>query len=179
MTFVRPWALLLLPAIAGWAAWEWRKTGRRGALILKAVLFCLVAVALSQPKLTVYEQRVALALLADTSVSIPPEDLRKESDLIAKVRTQRGRHNLDVIPFAADIRSLRPEEKEARELRSEGRATNLEAAIRNATGRLPEGRVPRILLVSDGQENAGSVERAMYQSRLLGIPIDAYALAGS
>src|SRR5712692_9257002 len=107
MTFVRPWALLLLPAIAGWAAWEWRKTGRRGALILKAVLFCLVAVALSQPKLTVYEQRVALALLADTSVSIPPEDLRKESDLIAKVRTQRGRHNLDVIPFAADIRSLR------------------------------------------------------------------------
>ncbi len=179
MTFLRPWALLLLPAITAWTAWEWRKTSRRGALILKAVLFCLVAVALSQPKLTVYEQRVALALLADTSVSIPPEDLRKESDLIAKVRTQRGRHNLDVIPFAGDIRSLRKEEMDARELRTEGRSTNLEAAVRNAIGRLPEGRVPRMLLVSDGQENAGSVERAMYQARLLGIPIDTYALAGS
>ncbi len=177
MTFVRPWVLPLLPLAAVWAAWEWRKTRRRGALILKALMTLLAALALAQPKLTVYEQKVALALLADTSASIPPEDLRKETDLAARARAGRGRNALQVIPFAGDARALGP--GETAELRTEGRSTNLEAAIRAAIGSMPPGRVPRVLLVSDGLENSGSVERALYQARLLGVPVDTYALEGA
>jgi Mg-chelatase subunit ChlD len=177
VNFVRPWVLALLPAALAWAVWEWRKTHRRGALILKVLLVLLVVLALAQPKLTIYESKVALSLLADTSASIPPEDLRKASDLVARARAQRGRNSLRVIPFAGDVRALRPEETNG--LQSEGRATNLEAAIRAAIGVAPQGRVPRVLLISDGRENSGSVERALFQARMLGIPVDTYALEGS
>jgi uncharacterized protein YegL len=177
MTWVRPWLLLLLLPVLAWGLWEWRQTRRRGALLLKLLMALLVVLALAQPKLTIWEQRVALALLADTSASIPPEDLRKASDLVAQARGARGRHSLQIIPFAGDARAPGPEE--TRELRSEGRSTNLEAALRAAFGALPPGRVPRVLLLSDGRENAGSVERALYQARLLGVPVDTYSLEGS
>ncbi len=36
MTFDHPWALLLLLPLLAWAAWEWRTSSRRGALLLKA-----------------------------------------------------------------------------------------------------------------------------------------------
>ncbi len=180
MTFLHLWVLSLLVPAALWVLWEWTRTERRFALLLKALLLAAVVIALAQPKLAVFEKKVALGLLADTSASIPLDDLRKESELIGRVNAARGQNSLHVIPFAAQTRSLRPDENPSHlELHSDGRATNLEAAIRNAIARLSEGRVPRILLVSDGLENTGSVERAIYQARLLGIPVDTYALAGS
>ena len=38
--------------------------------------------------------------------------------------------------------------------------------------------VPRLVLVSDGKENAGSITRAAWQAQNLGIPIDTFALRG-
>ena len=43
---------------------------------------------------------------------------------------------------------------------------------------MPEGMVPRVVLVSDGRENKGSVARAIWQARQLGIPVDTLALSG-
>ena len=59
-----------------------------------------------------------------------------------------------------------------------GRATDLEAAIREAVASLPEGLVPRVALISDGKQNKGSVARAAWQAQQLGIPIDTFALKG-
>jgi Mg-chelatase subunit ChlD len=180
VSFVHNWVLLLLLVLAAWAAWEWRGTHRRLALLLKSLLLALVICALAEPKITVFEHKVSLAVLADTSASIPPADLRKESDLIAKLNAERGQHSLHVLAFAGQTSPLPPDQNLNRlELRPSGRATSLEAAIRNAIPRLSEGQVPRMLLVSDGMENTGSVERAIYQARMLGIPVDTYALEGS
>ena len=38
--------------------------------------------------------------------------------------------------------------------------------------------MPRIVLISDGNENLGSVVRAAWQARQLGIPVDTYSLGG-
>ena len=38
--------------------------------------------------------------------------------------------------------------------------------------------VPRIVLVSDGKENAGSITRGIWQARNLGVPVDSFALQG-
>ena len=59
-----------------------------------------------------------------------------------------------------------------------GRATDLESGIEEAISSLPSDLVPRIVLVSDGKENAGSITRAAWQAQRLGIPIDTVALAG-
>ncbi|MGH9665887.1 MAG: VWA domain-containing protein, partial [Bryobacteraceae bacterium] len=59
-----------------------------------------------------------------------------------------------------------------------GRGTDLESAIREAIASVPAGMVPRVVLVSDGKENHGSIARAAWQARQLGVPIDTFALAG-
>src|SRR5471032_2135193 len=60
-----------------------------------------------------------------------------------------------------------------------GRAgTDLETAIRDGAASLPAGMVPRLLLVSDGNENLGSVARAIWQAKQLGIPVDTVPLGG-
>jgi len=180
MSFLRPWILVMLPLAAIWAAWEWRKTRRRAALLAKAAVAVLTLLAVAEPRLAVRDSRVALGLLADTSASVSAEDLRRESDMIARAQAARGRHSLQVIPFAGDTRALKPEENRGRlEWTADGRATNLEAAIRNAIAALPEGRVPRLLLVSDGHETQGSVDRAIHQARMLGVPVDTWALEGT
>jgi hypothetical protein len=43
---------------------------------------------------------------------------------------------------------------------------------------LPAGMLPRLLLISDGNENLGSVVRAIWQAQQLGVPIDTIPLAG-
>jgi len=60
----------------------------------------------------------------------------------------------------------------------EGRATGIEAAIREAAGALPADRVPRLVLLSDGVETEGSAARVAQLAASLGIPVDTVALDG-
>jgi Ca-activated chloride channel homolog len=183
MTITHPFFLLLALLPLAWVLYERRNSARRGALILKAAAILCVIGALSQPRLTVFETKVALAILADTSASVSPSDLAAESDLATKIEKGRGRNVTVVLPFARSTRA--PARGEAGKAwhfqyssREIGHATNLETALREAVGSLPAGLVPRVLLVSDGNENQGSVTRAIWQAQQLGVPVDAIPLAG-
>jgi len=184
MSFEHPWLLLLILLPAGWAAWEWRTSARRSALLLKAGAFAAIAVALAMPRLTVYQTKVALAILADTSSSVSAQDLQTESSIATQVEKARGRHWTHVVPFARSTRALSLGEhpKDGFHLQytagAAGHGTNLEAAIRDGAAALPAGMVTRLLLVSDGVENLGSVSRAIWQAQQLGIPIDTIPLNG-
>ena len=89
---------------------------------------------------------------------------------------------MSVIPFARSTRAPEPATANPGRLREtsgeDGRATDIEAAVREAIAALPAGLVPRVALISDGKENKGSIVRAAYQAQQLGIPIDTFALAG-
>jgi Ca-activated chloride channel homolog len=184
MSVAHPWFLLLALAPALWAAWEWRSAGRRSALLLKAAALLALLAALAGPSITVYSSKLAVAILADTSASVSADDLAAESDFAARADRSRGRHWLRVIPFARTVRDAAPEELQAGTLHlrhtagSAGRATDLEAALRDGVASLPAGMVPRLVLVSDGLENLGSAARAIWQARQLGIPVDTVPLAG-
>ena len=184
MSFAHPWVLLALLLPLGWAAREWRDTGRHLALSLKTAVFVCIILALSGPSLVVFETKVAVAVLADTSASVSPEDLARESKIAAQVESARGRHWTRIIPFARTTRnaSLSEHGKNGWQLGysagAAGRGTDLENAIRDGAAALPAGMVPRLLLVSDGNENLGSVARAIWQAQTLGVPIDTIALTG-
>jgi Ca-activated chloride channel family protein len=184
MSFDHPWVLLALLLPLGWAAWEWRGSARRLALGLKAAAFVCIVLALSGPRLMVYQTKVAVAVLADTSASVSPEDLARESAIASEVQRGHGRHWTRIMPFARGTRTAALEEKTKNgwQLRqtagTAGRGTDLESAIRDGVAALPAGMVPRLLLISDGNENLGSVARAIWQARQLGVPIDTVALAG-
>jgi len=184
VTFDHPWMLLLMLLPAAWTAWEWAGSARRVALLLKAGAFAAIALALAQPRLTVYQTKVAVAMLADTSASISPQDLETESALADQLERARGRHWSRVIPFARSTRAAAVEERSKQGWRlrhtagAAGHGTNLESAIRDGAAALPAGMVTRLLLISDGNENLGSVSRGIWQAQQLGIPIDTVPLAG-
>src|SRR3954468_17497683 len=111
MTFDHPLALFLVLLPVLWAVWEWRSSARRLALLLKAGTFIAIALALAAPRLTVYESKVAVAMLADTSSSISAQDLQAESAFADKLERARGRHWTRVIPFARATRVAAPDER--------------------------------------------------------------------
>lgn len=182
MTFERAWVLALawLPLV--WLYWEWRAGRQRMNLLLKALSLTAILVALSEPSINSSETKSAVTLLVDTSGSVSDSDLGRASRLAKQIEGERGRNWLKVIPFARGTRPLAPEELRgntiARTAGEAGRGTDLEAALREAVAAMPEGLVPRVVLVSDGKENKGSVTRALYQARQLNIPVDVIPLAG-
>ncbi len=183
MTFERAWVLLVAWIPLAWALWSRRGALRRGALLLKAGALTAILLALSEPRLTMFSSRMAVVVLADASQSVSPEDLEKASSLIRRIHAARGRHWVQVIPFARDPLGVLPARGQPTDgLRNadgeQGRATNLEAAIREGLAQLPPNRVPRLVLISDGRENLGSAARAAWQARELGVPVDTFALAG-
>lgn len=176
MTFDRSWVLLIAWAPVAWAIFEWRRTQRHLALVLKALSFVAVLVALAEPHLATTETKVALAVLVDTSASVSQADLERASGLAKAINDEKGRHWVRVIPFARSTETL---EGNLRLTAGEaGRATDLEAAVREAVASLPAGMVPRVALISDGKENKGSIARAAWQAQQLGIAIDTFALKG-
>jgi uncharacterized membrane protein len=183
MTFDRAWVLFLAWLPLAWMVFEWRRTSRRGALVLKAVSLAAILIALAEPRLNVTESKVAVAVLVDTSASVSAADLEHASQIASQIASDRGRNWMRVIPFARSTRSLEAkEDQKPWHLQptsgESGRATDLEAGIREAVASLPAGLVPRVVLISDGKQNKGSVARAAWQAQQLGIPIDTFAMKG-
>jgi len=183
MSFDRAWVLAIAWLPLAWAAWEWGRTRRRLALTLKAISLLAILLALAEPRLRVNETRVAVAVLVDTSDSISTADLARASQLAQSMQAAQGRHWMRVVPFARSTRTLESNEQQGswklRQTAGEpGRATDMESGVREAIASLPSGLVPRVVLISDGKENKGSIARAAWQAQQLGIPIDTFALAG-
>ena len=183
MSFERPWFLLAALIPLAWLAWEWRKGRQRTSLTLKALSFCCILLALAEPSMVTSETKMAVSVLVDTSQSISDEGLARASAVANQIQKQRGRNWVKVIPFARNSRR-----ETALELAKGydfkhsdgelGRGTNLESAVREGMAAMPEGLVPKLLLLTDGHENKGSVARASYQAQQLGVPIDTMELAG-
>ena len=181
MTFEHPWLLPLALLPAAWCFYEWPRHTRHFALITKAASLLLVALALAGPVLSWNERKVALAVVADTSASLSPQDLAREQSILKQIDSARSSNELDVIPFARSPRELTAAESDFKlsaTSGSNGRGTNLEAPVRQALAALPAGMLHRILLISDGNENEGALTRAAWQAKDLGVPIDTIALAG-
>lgn len=183
MTFDRPWVLFFLLLPVAWALYEWRVSGRRAGVLLKALAFVVIVLALSEPRIAISETKMAVAILVDTSSSVTQSDLSRASDLASAIDRRKGRNWTRVIPFARGTRAVDASETAKgwgfkHTAGDAGHGTDLESGIREAIASMPEGLVPRILLISDGNENRGSIARAIYQARQLGIPVDTVPLSG-
>jgi Ca-activated chloride channel homolog len=161
---------------------EWVLFARRPTLVrivLKVAAAGFVVAALLNPIVRLPETKVATVALIDTSASIGSGDLTHAAEVMQKVAEHRGHNWLSVVPFAAGPR--RPSEEESRFLRvsrSRDMGTDLEAALTQALADIPAGYLPRVLLLSDGNENQGSAARAMAGLQRLHVPVDVMPLAG-
>ena len=175
MTFASPWILwfLIIPAL--WSAWEWRRTYRAAGVLLKSLVFMLIILALAEPRLTTFETKMAVVVLADSSPSIPDEQIEQMRETIQRIAGLRDGNQVRVFSFDGETRSGLPSSGRPPALAA---ATNLEQTLRAGMAALPPGRVPRLLLISDGNENQGSIERAIHQVQQRGIPVSTIALDG-
>jgi uncharacterized protein YegL len=178
MIFGQAWALWLLPLLAGFAFWQLR----RGLSSVRVGLFsaglAAAVLAVADPKLIVNETRMAVAVLVDSSLSAG-EQRTQASRVASAIASARGRNDVKIIPFDRTPREARAKELDAGLLDGASRpGTDLEAALSYAMATFPAGKVPRIALISDGQETSRSAARAGWQARQLGIPVDTFPLPG-
>jgi len=183
MTFARSWVLFVAWLPLAWVLWEWTRTQRPIALLIKGLSLFAILLALAEPVLKTNETKLAVGILADTSSSLSADDIARASQIANNINDAKGRHWTRLIPFARTTRDVAEGELNKpwrlRQTSGEtGRATDLEAAVRESIAALPSGMVPRLALISDGKENKGSVARAAWQARQLGVPIDTFALKG-
>src|SRR5579885_3669094 len=138
MTFERSWVLAAAALPLVWMLLEWRRTTRRFGLALKALCFAAILVALAEPRLNVFETKVAVAVLVDTSASVTPADLERASRLAAQLASERGRHWMRVIPLPAP-----PARSAATRIKSRGSFfPPLEKTAAPPTWKPPSGKPP-------------------------------------
>lgn len=183
MNFAHSWVLLLVPLPLLWIALAWQRSARHIGLLLKGASFAIILFAFSEPRITLPETKTGVVILVDTSASITREDLQHASGLIAQIARHKNRNWMSVVPFASEPRSLSREETSGgfrilRALNETASGTNLEAALTSAMAAIPAGYIPRLLLVSDGNENEGSAARAIAELQQLDVPVDTIPLAG-
>src|ERR1700728_4097692 len=106
VTFERTWVLIFLLLPLGWMIFEWRRTRRITALVLKTLAFIAIILALAEPTLTVPQTKMAVAVLVDTSSSISPQEPARASDFAEALDRARGRHWVRMLLFARSIRDL-------------------------------------------------------------------------
>ncbi len=174
MSVAHSWLLAAALLPLAWAAWEWRTSHRRSALLLKTASFVCILLALAEPQWQTWEQRSGIAVVADVSASIPATQREQQRQFIDRLRAATDDAVVRVIDFDSGVRRT----SETTAANSDAGGTNLELAIEGALSALPPDRAPRIALLSDGLENLGVVERAISQARQRGVPIDTVALAG-
>ncbi len=183
MTFVHPWVLSLVLLPLGWFGWMWRSPGRRVTIALKALTFAAIFVALAEPTMTLPETKTGAVVLVDTSGSITREDLARASAIVGRMERHKHGNWMKVVPFASQTRSLLPEEvsgqfRLVRTATESNSGTNLEAALTGSMAAIPNGHIPHLVLISDGNENEGSTARAIAELQRLRVPVDTIPLAG-
>lgn len=147
------------------------------SLFVRAALLVLIATALSRPSTISHENRVSTAFLVDVSQSISAGQLAKAAQLFDRYYAARGDNDVQLITFAKEPRAHDLASKDSgtakvtRHLRG-AEHTDIQAAIQHAYGLFPENLVPRIAILSDGNETAGDLLAESYRAAERGVQLN-------
>lgn len=188
LEFRHAWWLVLAPAL--WlAVWLLARrslaglgaTTRRVAIALRFGVIALLASALADPVWQKTSEDVAVTIVMDVSRSVPPEareTAQSQLQTASGGAPTTGRVGVVSAAREALVQALPSERVRTIEVGDAGDldATNLAAGVRLAMASAPEDAALRIVLVSDGNENVGSLLDAAQSARAAGVPIDAYVV---
>ncbi|MCI0458356.1 MAG: VWA domain-containing protein [Gemmataceae bacterium] len=195
-----PWWLLLLllvPLIVGLSFRSLAGLGpvrRWVAITLRCLLVIFLTLALAEVHLRHTHETVTVLFVWDRSLSVPPEfagadrdpkkDLRKRrllqfiNDSVAQRGPRRQRDSSGLIVFGRYPRLELPPASVPRfnlqeiESQLDDTYTDISAAVQLALASFPESNGKRIVLISDGNENLGSVEEVGRVAKQNGVEID-------
>lgn len=192
VTFIEPFALLLLftvPALwvltllsrtritvnAAWRLW--------GSLAVRSGAIVALTLAMAGTQITMPAGALTVVFLIDHSDSIS-----QRQQVYAEAYVQRALDSLPegvrtgVVVFGqhALVEQLASESQTLRSLVGlpGGTRTDIGSAIRLALGMLPTGGQGRLVLLSDGDENAGDAQQAASLAAARGVPLEVVPLNG-
>ncbi|MBX3361091.1 MAG: VWA domain-containing protein [Phycisphaeraceae bacterium] len=183
--FDSPVFLILLPALVALAIWIARRNlsglssaSRKVAIGIRLLLITLLVLVLSEPQTRRTSKDVSVTAVLDASRSIPAPLVAQMDRFIAEaaqLHKQSG-DRLGVITVARDARvqDLPRPQVQGVDRKDTGPldGTDLASAIRLAMAVMPKDAANRLLLMSDGNETAGSLLQAAQAARAAGVPID-------
>jgi Mg-chelatase subunit ChlD len=152
------------------------RSSDRWALLSRGVALLQLVWAFTQPQFTRWldRQNVFFVMDMSDSVSLAARETAYRWTTAALGGMKAG-DRAGLITFGADpqlAEPLRPAPTFARpQPPAVGRATNIARAIQLAQASLPRGEANRIVLLSDGRENAGKAVMAAQTAKDAGIPI--------
>lgn len=187
--FARPLAWLLLPVCCAliWAINRYTGTRRKSRKLTIAnacryVLALLLVAALSGPALLLPGNQRATWVLADLSASAQHEKGAMETALQTGLEYAPDTLQVGAIAFGGDAMVDAPLASGRTSLplgtAPDASGTNIGRALSMALALLPEDTAGRILLLSDGQDNANATRQQIPALISRNIAVDVYALSG-
>ncbi len=139
----------------------------------RCVLVAGIAIALARPTWTSSDNKVATVLIVDVSDSVSDAQLEQARAYAAQVKEAKGEQDrVYLITFAERpilIRDGKPQSI-ARH-KGAGAGSNIQAAVQLAYGIYPDGYLPRMVVVSDGNQTHGDLLSESYRAQEMGVPI--------
>ncbi|MDY7040254.1 MAG: VWA domain-containing protein [Chloroflexota bacterium] len=187
IAFAHPWALILLLALLP-TVWLWRQ-GRsrarrtRSALILLArvLILTLLVLSVAGTQLVRAVDELAVVFLVDVSDSISQPWKASALSFVEAALAEMGpQDRAGIVVFGSDALVDRPvsvaqELGELFSIPATGH-TDIEEAIRLGLALFPGATQKRLVLLSDGQENAGTAEVAARLAAAGGVELDVVPL---
>jgi uncharacterized membrane protein len=181
--FESPGYLALLAAVPLLIALSFRslaglgRTRRVAAIALRCLVVLLIVAALAGAQRTRHVKDLTVVYLLDRSKSIPPDLQRQALDYLKRTSEKRPLDDrIGVIAFdgVADVEQLPMSTLAIDQIGQPGEPdqTNIAAAARLALALFPADTAGRIVLISDGNENAGDVLDEAQRVAAADIPID-------
>jgi Ca-activated chloride channel homolog len=178
LTLDHPIFLLLLGLLP--PLWVWMRrmpAGSGTCLALKCAAFAALVIALAGPWAPLRTEKLAVAVLMDTSASMPRESVQRGEAMLRDLVRRNSGADLRLITFAEHAK-LRTVPADAAQVSipegvdpKEGMATNVEEALQLALNTFPPVGQRRILLISDGNENRGHALSEALRARESGVAV--------
>ena len=143
---------------------------------LRSLVIAGIAIALARPSWITEQSKVATIVLVDVSDSVSDKQLAAARDYVDQLAAASGDGNLQLITFAEQplaVRKLDGKPLSAGLARHPGggAGTDTQAAMQLGYGMYPDGYVPRMVIVSDGNQTQGDVAVEAYRAKELGVRV--------
>jgi Mg-chelatase subunit ChlD len=139
----------------------------------RSVILVGIAVALARPTWTNSDNKVATIVLVDVSESVSDKQLEQSREYARSVKAAKGEEDrVFFVSFAEHpffVRDGKPESIVRH--KNGGAGTNMQAALQLGYGIYPEGYLPRMVVISDGNETHGDLLSESYRAQELGVHV--------
>lgn len=139
---------------------------------LRSLLVVGIAVALARPAWTSRDDKIATVVLVDVSRSVSDKQLAAAQTYVAALaKARRSQDELEVITFAERPRVVRGDDRVLARHAGGDAGTNIQAAQQLAYGLFPDGYLPRMIIISDGNQTRGDVFAEAYRAHEFGVKV--------